>query len=132
MTFSQEFAQFLSGKKAIGCSKDEVSQLENKFKVSFDSNYREFLRKAGKGVSDLWSGSDYKLEMLALMQEAAFELLSAEELDMPNGSFVFYMHQGYQFYLFNDEGVFYFHEGDKRLEKGFSNFGEFFLDSLTW
>ena len=74
-------------------------------------------------------GSDFTFEDLEGVREAADELLVEAGLEpLPSSAFVFVMHQGYQFYYFQDGAVFYFKEGDKATTFPTSFFGRVALE----
>jgi hypothetical protein len=127
MDFLATLEHGLRGKgTAIGCSADDISALEHQAGIEFPADYREFLLRAGRGAEDLWRGSDYTLDELPEIQEAAKELLRDANLALPKGSFVFFMHQGYQFFFLNPDDVFFFLEGRKEIEKHHDSFADFF------
>ena len=74
----------------------------------------------------MWVGSDYTLDRIDDMQIGAIELLQEERLTLPPKSFVFYMHQGYQFFLLTPDAVLYYMEGKHHFENKFKTFEEFF------
>ena len=126
MDFGDRLSAILAGRNAKGCSEAEVSALEREYNVSLPTDYREFLLRAGRGANGLWRGSDYTFDTLPEMQQAAVELLREAGLILPQDSFVFFMHQGYQFFFLNPEGVFFFVEGNKEVERRHDSFREFF------
>lgn len=103
--------------KAVGCSLEEIEFLENKYQVKLPYFYKVFLEYFGKDASTYNVGSDFTYKWLIDMQEHADELLEENRLPcLDNNSFVFFMHQGYQFCFFNcdettdDPIVYYFNE----------------------
>lgn len=122
-TRSDSQGRFLG--KGEGCSEAEVTSLEARFGVSLPEDYREFLRVAGRRADSLWVGSDFTLERLPGMQLAARSLLAETGLDLPDGAFVFYMHQGYVFFFISSDGVFSYQEGDSCYEKQYGCFLDF-------
>jgi len=128
-TFSASLDRFLRNSNSRGCDSSEVAKLEKKYAVRLPPDYREFLLRCGNGVDNLWRGSDYRIDMLSDIQEAAEELLSEANLSLPDGAFVFFMHQGYQFFFLTDDGVYFFVEGNAAIEKRYGSFTEFFEET---
>jgi hypothetical protein len=125
--FSALLAQFSKSRNAAGCTASEVETLERNLNASLPDDYKLFLRTCGHGVDDFMKGSDFKYGELSDLQEAAHELIDeSNATTIPVGSFVFLMHQGYQFYFLNETGVYYYMEGDPSYEKRHDSFGEFF------
>jgi len=135
MDFSSYLDTFLIGRNAVGCSEDAIKALQDRYHVMLPDDYVLFLRKAGMGADGLWVGSDYryiaqyptKTITLFDLQESGRELLEAHGLSLPPASFVFHMHQGYQFFVLTSDGVYYYLEGGSHLEKVFASFAEFFI-----
>jgi hypothetical protein len=124
----------LIGHKMNPCTKDEIEML-HRFcgKGRLPQDYIIFMEFAGNGIRFL-RGSSYAMEEIFKLKEWAIELLnennSAESLN--DNDFVFFMHQGYQFYFFKlNEGenppVYFYSEGQngnlfKEESESFSNF----------
>jgi hypothetical protein len=130
MNFNTIRSYLRSATNVKGCTETEVSDLERRYNLMLPTDYREFLLLAGRGADNIWRGSDYTLDELPEIQEAAIELLSDKGLKLPDGSFVFHMHQGYQFLFVNSGGVFYYLEGNEGIEKRYDSFTEFFVATL--
>ncbi len=126
-SFGDKLKTFVSHRKAHGCSADQIAALTEQTKGHLPSTYLQFMEAAGNGVDDFLRGSDFTFEDLEGVREAAEELLAEAGLEpLSSCAFVFTMHQGYQFYYFQDGAVFYFMEGDYRPEKRFDSFESFF------
>jgi hypothetical protein len=90
-------------------------------------SYVEFMLLAGHGVDGYLVGSDFTLGQLEGARGSAEDLLRESGLPpLPSRAFVFSMHQGYQFYYFLDEAVYYYAESRANVEKRFNSFEEFF------
>lgn len=99
------------------CSSDEIIAIEDYFSVTLPNIYKEFLLMFGNGSSDYMVGDDYTFYWLKGMKAAANEMLRDSDLpELTNDSFVFWMHQGYQFMFFytrdgnENPSVFYFNQ----------------------
>jgi hypothetical protein len=121
-----------------GCSKKEIRELENYFGLLLPQLYREFLLTMGHGAGKLFRGTDIFYVSLFELRQAAEELLEDNGVDfrLPGDSFVFSMHQGYEFLYFEvsdgqDPPVYQFVEGDEAPAKQWESFSEFLLDSLV-
>ncbi len=103
--------------EAIGCSLDEIEFLEKKHQVNLPHFYKVFLEYFGKDAGNYNVGSDFTYRWLIDMKGHANQLLEDNALPhLDNSSFVFFMHQGYQFCFFkcnetiDDPKVYYFNE----------------------
>lgn len=131
MDFSERLSTHLIGKLPSGCTEAEVTQIERRHRVKLPESYSMFLRQAGRGAKGLWTGSDFEFHKLDELQEWARELLGEEvAAPLPTGAFVFYMHQGYQFFYFLGQEVWFYMEGRRQAERQFSTF-EHFFEALT-
>src|SRR5438034_575581 len=88
-----------------GCSESEVTQLENHFGVHLPQTYRDFLKYFGKQAGRLFEGTDCFYEQLWNLRFWAEELLQADaqHFILSRDSFVFSMHQGYEFLYIQTE-----------------------------
>ena len=119
--------------KAIlkGCSAEEIKKLERALSVSLPTCYREFLAACGKGAGDFLVGTDWEYRLLVELQvDAAVLLVDCGQPALAPGSFVFSMHQGYNFLCFHcdagpDPPVHLFNEGETARQV-FDSFGEWF------
>ena len=99
--------------------------------MALPDSYRHFLLSAGHGIDEFLAGSDFTIDDLKGVREAADELLVEGGLEpLANDAFVFAMHQGYQFYFFANGEVYYYREGMDHIEKRYGSFEEFF-DSVV-
>ena len=117
---------FLRDRRPCGCTRNDIDKLAQRHLVRFPADYTTFLLKAGKGATGLWDGSDYTLNRLDGMQVGAQGLLTAAGLKLPLGAFVFFMHQGYQFFYWCENGVYFYLESASQVERRHATFEEFF------
>ena len=122
------------------CSPKDIAQLKQLANNRLlPKTYLLFMESAGHGIR-FFRGSSYNINEISLLQEGAVELLqedrSAETLT--NNDFVFFMHQGYQFYFFKlDEGenppVYFYEEGKnlKKFVKKHHSLTEFFIENYN-
>jgi hypothetical protein len=99
------------------------------------SSYVQFLKIAGRGAGRFLQGSDFAFPELLELRSWAEELLveAGVEFRLRPEDFVFFMHQGYQFWFFrNAEGVpvFGFGEGEPMPRATFSSFPEWLQDAV--
>ncbi len=123
-------------KNIKGCSYPEIIKLERKLNMKLPESYKSFLLTMGHSADKFYLGSDFTYEKLEQIQIWSKELLqeSPEYPELPEKTFVFMMHQGYQFCFFHlDEGnnpfVFGYLEGNRHFDK-FEKFDEFMLISV--
>ena len=134
-----EFLEFLkmNNYPMKPCSEIEITSLLyfGGKQPNLPESYLQFMRYAGNGIQ-FFIGSDYKAKEVAGFNEYAFELLEENgvESNLTDNDFVFFMHQGYQFYFFKlDEGddppIYFFCEGynDEQITRQFETFTEFLI-----
>jgi hypothetical protein len=115
----QELAMTLQQKGCIltGCSRQQITKIEQKLQINFPNTYVDYLLLMGKNAGQFMMGSSAFIDDLIEMQENASELLDGNDFKpLPENAFVFFMHQGYQFALFHlTEGdnppIYYYYEG---------------------
>lgn len=105
--------------------------LEQKYAIELPTSYTEWFMRGGPHSRN-FIGSDMDLPYLPELNEWAIELLeeSGCNYKLPNNSFVFAMHQGYQFMYFicdgnNDPEVWYYLEGDMEPYVEWKSFSDF-------
>lgn len=131
-TFLEKLELFTAKRHTSGCSIDEIESLVRQGNVELPVSYRQFMLVAGRGVDDFLQGSDFTFDELDDMREAADELLVESGLNrLTSDSFVFAMHQGYQFYFFQNGKVYYYLEGEDHIERRFASFEEFFDSEIS-
>ena len=105
---------------------EEIDDLEQRHGVRLPDSYRRFLEVWGRGKTHYFVGSAWAFDSLDSLQQAADELLREGGYGpLPQGAFVFMMHQGYQFYFFWNDEVWYYIEGAPRPERRYASFDEF-------
>ena len=84
------------------CSDLEIIQFEQQKGITLPSNYKDFLKIMGHGAGKFLRGSDCFYQHLPQIQEWAKQLLVENDFPeaLPEDTFVFFMHQGYQFSFF--------------------------------
>lgn len=98
------------------CSDRDINKLESKYNIKLPAVYKDFLIEMGRGADEFMLGSSYSYEKLFSMQDSAKELLEENNFrQLPLNSFVFWMHQGYQFAFFllddgDDPPIYHFDE----------------------
>lgn len=89
-----------------GCSEAEIYEIMKLQEVSWIPDiYKAFLLVLGKTPIRLWSGSDYTFSRLKQMKQHAKELIKINNnpFRMAEDAFVFWGHQGYEYYYFLTE-----------------------------
>ena len=106
-------------------------ELEKKYELSLPSLYKNWHGQSGYNAENL-IGSDMDFPHLSELQEWANEILKEDKSSfiLPEKSFVFFMHQGYQFMYFicdgnNDPEIWYYFEGDMKPKIKWESFSEF-------
>jgi hypothetical protein len=130
-TFQNRLREYVSDKVHSGCDLAEIDALEQTYGVHLPQSYRCFLEVGGDGIDGFLTGSNYAFGELPHLQDAAKELLVENGAEaLPDGAFVFTMHQGYQFFFFLGTDVYYYKEGASAFEKRYESFEQFF-ESVT-
>jgi hypothetical protein len=121
-----------------GCSIEEVHFLENYFNINLPNVYKEFLLTMGHIAGSFYQGTDMFFRHLIDIQKWARDLLeeNGQPFQLSNETFVFSMHQGYQFTYFytldsNDPPVYYYIEGSSYPEKKWISFSDFLITSVN-
>jgi len=122
----------------LGCTESEILELIHDQNVNaLPPIYIKFMRYAGKRAGGLWAGTDAFYPYMKGLKQVAVDLLIENDFDfdLPDTSFVFLMHEGYQFMYFDttvidDPEVLYYMEGkDTIVSKGkFSRFITYFIE----
>jgi hypothetical protein len=96
-----EELQIVHAEKILPCTEDEIRMLEQQIGLPLPGAYKEFLLWMGHGAGGFLRGSDCFYERLPPLRAWALELLweNGYAEPLPGDAFVFYMHQGYQFYF---------------------------------
>ncbi|GGJ05974.1 SMI1/KNR4 family protein [Paenibacillus hunanensis] len=124
----------------VGCTQEEIIELEDRVGFKLPGVYKEFLLAAGHGSGRLFQGTIVHYINLIEIQEWAKELLEENNnpITLPNTSFVFSMHQGYEIRFFDvhmgeNPPVFLWYEGMENPSsavKLFDTFEEFLLQEI--
>jgi hypothetical protein len=124
----------------VGCTVEEVLEVERELGVVLPTRYRQFLERLGKGAGRFLRGSSVFyptcLDLTAIAREMLIEERedSGIEIDLPSDAIVILMHQGYQFYFIRasegeDPPVYFFHETGHFFRPQQLTFTQFFLQS---
>ena len=117
------------------CSGKDVAKIEEFFKIELPAFYKEFLLTMGKSAGQFMRGNSVFYNEIFDLREGSIELLNENDFkELPENTFVFWMHQGYQFaFFYLDQGdnppVYFYYEGKTKdnfelKENSFSNFLE--------
>jgi hypothetical protein len=87
---------------ARGCGESEIREIERRSGAKLPDAYAAFLRAVGSSAGDFLRGSQFDLEFLrGTVEEDFAELLEEDGVDpLPSHGFIFFDHQGYQFFWF--------------------------------
>lgn len=121
----------------IGCTKEEVNNLEKQLNVKFPIAYKQFLLEMGHCAGSFFRGTNIYVDNDFFdLQRSAKKILdrNGNNFSLPSNAFVFSMHQGYQFNYFHidqneDPPVYFYEEVPECLEKRWDKFSQFLLDS---
>lgn len=118
-----------------GCTEAEIDRLQESHGV-LPASYAAFLLAAGHGAGRFLAGTEAFYRSLPALQSQAAELLAENGLaELPEGAFVFYMHQGYEFGYFllngnDDPPVFQYVEGSSEPEVAWPSFTAYLTDVI--
>lgn len=114
----KDLIRFLHEKncKLKGCSTLEVKRIEKYFGVKLPDVYKEYLYNMGKGAGAYMEGSSAFYGEIFDLREDLESMLQEKGMSLPNNTFVFWAHQGYQFaffYIDNEDNppVYFYYEG---------------------
>ncbi len=121
----------------IGCSQEEITEIESTVGVQLPPIYKAFLLKMGRSTGDFLRGEERCYPHLLTLTDGGQELLRESNTDyrLPPTAFVFWMSQGVSFAFFDtaegDDPPAYFYKEDDpqpshRLD-GFSHWLDFLL-----
>ncbi len=115
----------------------EILKIQHLAGAPLPEVYLTFLREMGRGAGDFMAGSSVFVDEIFLLKEWAEELIEENGLpNLPEDSFVFWFHQGYQMAFFilgesNDPKVYFFGEGRDQTEfVEIGNLSSFFIKQL--
>jgi hypothetical protein len=129
-----------NNEKLSPLTKEELKYIESLNLIDLPKFYKDFLMKMGKGAGNFMKGSSVFYDEIIDLKEWSIELLRENEFkNLPENSFVFWMHQGYQLSFFilgesDNPNVYSFSEieemSDFKLEGSLIDFFEKQLDTL--
>jgi hypothetical protein len=129
----------LAGRHEIlGCTIEEVEQIQQAQHVELPPIYKEFLFRMGRGAGRLAQGTSYYYPELLDLKKFAFNLLSqsGSKYSLADNAFVFSMHQGYQFEFFHagidDPAVYIYDERMDVPEQSFDHYSKYLDAWLLW
>jgi hypothetical protein len=118
------------------CSAEEMDSILKAVKNNHLPNaYVKFMQAAGNGFR-AFRGSSFAVNEIFHLREGAEELLEEDESaeTLTDNEYVFFMHQGYQFYFFrlnegDDPPIYYYGEGEysHKFVKKYNSFTEFLI-----
>ena len=124
----------------MSCTEAEIVALETAQGKRFPLAYREFLLWMGQGTTEFWRGSRAFLPRLSTLTQQAKSILRANRFPkaLPKNSFVFWMHQGYQFLFFDvtedeDPPIHYYNEAEHERDfhyRFYPSFSEFLAQEV--
>jgi hypothetical protein len=136
-----DLAQYLENKgcKLKGCTMQEVNKIEGEFGIKLPASYVYFLLLMGKDAGEFLKGSSVFYNEMFVLRESSMELLNENNFkSLPPDTFVFWMHQGYQFAFFDlKEGdnppIYFYYEGKTEgdFEKKENSFTDFLEKQLA-
>lgn len=134
MTFEQTLLNYLFDQEHEGCTEEEIAHLQALSPVPLPEDYLTFLRLMGRGAERFMVGTNWEYCCLVDMQEGAQELLVADGADTGFPPyFAFAMHQGYQFFCFHEDGIYYFYErSPEKWGVKYATFPEWFNELIKW
>jgi hypothetical protein len=103
------------------CKEAEIALFEDALGTKLPQAYREFLLIMGKGSGELIADCDLNFSWLQDMQKEAEKILARNvKKTLPDGHFVFLIHQNYSFKTFilnsdDDPHLYTFVDGDEPL-----------------
>ena len=124
--------------EVVGCSEEELRDIIAKAGGFLPSTYVDFLSVMGKSCGKFLQGTDTFFRHIPKLQSFADELLAENESSfvLPDGAFVFYVHQGYEFGYFlldgvDDPKVFQFVEGDEASKLTWPSLSGYFSELIN-
>jgi len=123
-----------SAESFIGCTEEEVINIESRFAIRLPQCYRDFLAAMGRDAGKFLVGTDYSYPKMLEFRKEAEGLVRAcqSSFSLPTTSYVFMFHQGYTFLFFDCQGsvdpsVFMFTEAEREPRKTSESFSEWLL-----
>jgi hypothetical protein len=126
-----------AGVDVVGCTSDEIHEIEDRLGQGVPELYRRFMLVAGRRTGPALSGTDCTYPTVLELREWAEELLDECQTAyrLPPDLFVFSMHQGYEFLAMNlggsdDPPVLQYVEGEERPMQQWSTFSGYLAEVL--
>ncbi len=126
-----------TGQTLTPLTNGEVEKIEEELGRRLPEVYRTFLLVMGKGAGQFMRGSSAFYNDFYDFKVGVEEIILVNKLpQLPKDSFVFWMHQGYQFAYFllsdgDNPPVYHFSEGKNQLNyQKIENLSEFYLIEL--
>ncbi|TWF45402.1 SUKH superfamily protein [Chitinophaga polysaccharea] len=118
-----------------GCSQSEVQKLESYFNVRLPDVYKAFLFSMGKDAGQFMRGTSAFYKELFILREDFEDMLSERGISLPDETFVFWSHQGYQFAFFptnngDNPPIYFYREGEESIKIIASCLADFFTNEL--
>lgn len=120
-----------------GCSDADIRQVDSLVDAKLPTAYKEFLKAMGRGAGAFLTGTDLFFPKLLELRGWAETLLSrtGSPFTLPPDSFVFLVHQGYQFMFFglgqgDDPAVLHFEEGEDKPQVVFNHFTDWLAAAI--
>jgi len=115
----------------VGCTDEQIAQIEATFAVKLPDSYKQFLTKMGVAAGYFLHGSKLYFPETLTLKQPAEKLLTAADVSfrLSKEDFVFLVHQDYQFMFFDtaagdDPPVHRFCEGQLGLEEVDKHFSD--------
>lgn len=122
----------------LGCSEQELVEIERACGMKLPLAYRGFLARMGKAAGQFLVGTDWKYpEVLGLRGQAEGLLLECgAPVSLGAGDLVFAVHQGYQFLFMrsevgSDPPVFLYDEGESEFREVADSFSGWLLGCVA-
>ena len=126
--------QIAQPQEIVGCTDEEISELEQQVGLTLPTAYRDFLRTMGHRAGGFMVGTDFFYDDLRGLRDALVESLAQMRVDfhVPSDLFVFSSHQGYIFHFFrttegDDPPVYGFSEADPTVRQMWPRFSDALL-----
>lgn len=123
----------------IGCSEEEIKEIESQRNLVLPASYKDFLRGMGKCAGWLLEGSDFYYPEMLDCQALAERLLAGDKtlFSLGQSCFVFIQHQGYQFMYFDtasnsfDPPVFHYLQGAEKPRQVAESFSKWLAATIA-
>jgi len=121
----------------LGCSPNEIAEIESHVGHKLPFAYREFLTQMGRGAGEFYVGTDilYPCIVRFNLTQAGRQLVAEDKaaIALADDAVVFAMHQGYQFlFMRESEGmdppVYHYMEESGKFEKKADTLSGFLFD----